>query len=72
MLTPTARGALSGAVLEALRSGDTGALTAEPDSAEDAQLALWSLFELHHQGFDDVADFTDEIAELAKRTAPKS
>lgn len=56
MLTPAARGALSRAVLDALRSGDTSDITAEAESAEDAQIALWSLFELHHQGFDDVAD----------------
>lgn len=58
MLTPTARGTLSEAALDALRTGNTaGAATLPPaDDADDAQITLWSLFELHHRGFDDVAD----------------
>lgn len=58
MLTPTARGPLSEAVLAAMRSADTAGVTALPDigGADDAQIALWSLFALHHRGFDDVAD----------------
>lgn len=58
MLTPTARGPLSEAVLAAMRSADTtgAAGPPEPDSADDAQITLWSLFGLHHRGFDDVAD----------------
>ncbi|ATG50315.1 hypothetical protein CFK38_01340 [Brachybacterium vulturis] len=58
MLTPAPRGALSDSLLETLRSGDTAALshTSTPDSPDDAQIALWSLFELHYRGFDDVAE----------------
>jgi hypothetical protein len=58
MLTPTARGPLSEAVLTAMRTADTAALANLPEAAgpDDVQLALWSLFALHHGGFDDVAD----------------
>lgn len=58
MLTPSPRGTLSTTVLASLRSGETAAVAdlAAADSAEDAQITLWSLFELHHRGFDDVAD----------------
>ena len=58
MLSPAARGALSEDVLAALRSEATSRLAnaPEPDNTEDAHLALWVLYELHHRGFDDVAD----------------
>ncbi|MGO1599643.1 MAG: iron-containing redox enzyme family protein [Brachybacterium sp.] len=58
MLTPAARGSMSEAALAALRSGETAAAATLPaaDDADDAQLTLWCLFELHHRGFDDVAD----------------
>ncbi|MFC7375917.1 iron-containing redox enzyme family protein [Brachybacterium sp. GCM10030267] len=58
MLTPTARGSLSDAVLDAMRSGETARVGSVPeaDGPDDVQIALWSLFELHHRGFDDVAD----------------
>lgn len=63
MLSPKPRGTLSEAVLEALRTGATSQLAQAPslaqlpgaDSAEDAQLALWCLYEQHHRGFEDVA-----------------
>lgn len=58
MLTPTARGPLSEAVLTALRTGETAgvAALAGDSSPDDVQITLWSLYELHHRGFDDVAD----------------
>lgn len=58
MLTPTARGPVSEAILSAMRSGDTASVVELPDvgCADDAQIALWSLFALHHRGFDDVDD----------------
>lgn len=58
MLTPTARGALSTAVLDALRGHDTASLAQAPapDDDDDAHITLWSLFALHHAGFDDVDD----------------
>jgi hypothetical protein len=49
---PQARGPLSAAVLEALRTGreaDTGVV--EDAYGEDAQLALYCLYELHYRGF---------------------
>ncbi len=57
MLTPQSRGALSEIVLEAMRTGETDHLThaPQPDNEEDAQLALWALYEQHYRGFDDVA-----------------
>jgi Iron-containing redox enzyme len=57
MLSPQGRGPLSGAVLEALRTGATSRLAhaPQPDGAEDAQLALWVLYEQHYRGFEDVA-----------------
>lgn len=57
MLTPHARGALSHAVLTAMRSADTSTLAQVPqaESAQDAHLTLWALYEQHYRGFDDVA-----------------
>jgi hypothetical protein len=59
MLTPKARGVLSEALFEVMRThGDS--LTAlaglEPEHRDDEQIALWALYELHHRGFDDVDD----------------
>ncbi len=57
MLTPKPRGALSGALVEVLRGGDVALLSGvAPESDDDAQLALWALYELHYQGFEDVDD----------------
>lgn len=57
MLTPQGRGALSEAVVEAMRAGKASHLAdpPEPDSAEDAQLTLWVLYEQHYRGFEDVS-----------------
>ena len=58
MLTPKARGALSEALFEAMRTstGDVPPLSVEPESPEDAQIALWALYELHYRGFEDVEE----------------
>lgn len=58
MLTPKARGALSESLFEAMRTaaGEVAPLRAEWDSPEDAQIALWTLYELHYRGFEDVED----------------
>jgi hypothetical protein len=61
MLLPHARGPLSTAVVRALRLGgelgpDIGSLRlADGPLGEDAQLTLWTLYELHYRGFEDVA-----------------
>lgn len=57
MLSPQSRGALSQAVLQAMRSGETSHLADVPtsDGAEDEQLTLWALYEQHYRGFEDVA-----------------
>ncbi|MCW2842346.1 MAG: iron-containing redox enzyme family protein, partial [Nocardioides sp.] len=57
MLIPQARGALSSALFEAMRTGADdlpAGLTAESD--DDAQIALWALYELHYRGFKEVSD----------------
>ena len=56
---PAARGPLSSAVVTALRSGSTGPLPAAgartgDGFGEDLQLALYTCYELHYQGFGDV------------------
>lgn len=67
MLLPRERGPLSRRVLQTLRSGSGHPrpatafteLALGPDSVltdEDAQLALWTLYELHYRGFEDVPD----------------
>ena len=58
MLTPRARGSLSEALFEAMRSdaATLPRLHAAPDHDEDAEIALWALYELHYRGFDDVAE----------------
>ena len=59
MLTPRPRGALTETLFRALR-GRTDRLShlvqVEASSDLDSQLALWSLYELHYRGFDDVPD----------------
>jgi hypothetical protein len=58
MRSPRPRGVLSERVLNALCSGrvDSDLPTLRADHADDAQLALWVLYELHYRGFDDVSD----------------
>jgi hypothetical protein len=59
MFVPKPRGALSDALFEALRNSAASwdhVLSTEPDHDEDAQIALWTLYELHYRGFDDVDD----------------
>lgn len=57
MLIPNARGALSAALFEAMRSGaDDVPAGVGPESDGDAQIALWALYELHYGGFDDASD----------------
>lgn len=56
MLTPKARGSLSAAVVAALKAPSDRVEVLEPDSAEDAAIALWTLYELHYRGFEDVDD----------------
>lgn len=59
MLLPKARGELSEAVFDALRSesGEVASLAhLRPTDIDDAQIALWAMYELHYAGFEDVAD----------------
>ena len=59
MLAPKARGPLSERVLDAIKTpGSTfPAVDASlADSHDDAQVTLWTAYELHHGGFEDVED----------------
>ena len=52
---PTPRGALTEALSDCFR-GRGVTRSVEADSHDDAALALWMLYELHHRGFDEVDD----------------
>ena len=59
MMLPKPRGAFSADVFEALRSDPTrlpDKRLQQSESPEDAAIALWSLYELHHRGFEDVEE----------------
>ncbi len=57
---PTPRGSLSSALLARLADGDPLAVASlrsvDPLSDDDFHLALWCCYELHHHGFEGVAD----------------
>jgi len=57
MLLPKARGELSEALFDALRSeSEVGSLDLRPTDRDDAHIALWATYELHYAGFEDVDD----------------
>ena len=59
VLLPKPRGALSDVLFEAMRTAPTEWRVLQavaPDDAEDAQIGLWALYELHYRGFEDVDD----------------
>jgi hypothetical protein len=59
MLLPKARGELSEALFDTLRSelGEVGTVpNVEPTDDDDVHVALWAMYELHYSGFEDVAD----------------
>lgn len=66
--TPQPRGALSERVMDALRTGRTDGLAGAPapDGPEDAQLTLWTLYEQHYRGFEDVAGELEWDPELIR------
>lgn len=72
MKTPAARGPLSTWVLHVLHGGHTEMPPIPGDvlTDEDAQLALWMLYELHYRGFDDVeadAEWNLELLPLRRQ-----
>ncbi len=73
MLTPKPRGSLSAALFEAMHMHATrwdDVLDIEPDHDDDAQIALWVLYEQHYRGFDDVdasLEWHPEILRLRQR-----
>lgn len=57
MQIPSTRGSLTQELFDAWRAGAADlrpVLAAAPSSDDDAALALWCLYELHHHGFDEV------------------
>ena len=56
MKLPEPRGALSYDLINALRDEDLTLSPPEPDDDEDLHLSLWTLYELHYRGFDEVDD----------------
>lgn len=57
MHIPRPRGAVTEVLFESLLTGsDLTATSIAPTDEADAALALWTLYELHHRGFDDVAE----------------
>ena len=69
VLTPKPRGALSDVLFEAMRTDPPsweGVLGTAPDHDDDAQIALWTLYELHYRGFDDVDDDMEWRPELLR------
>jgi hypothetical protein len=73
MMLPKPRGAMSADVFEALRSDPSRLQASRPSPSEgpdDDAIALWSLYELHHRGFEDVDDGLEwHPALLATRAA---
>jgi hypothetical protein len=73
VLTPKPRGALSDVLFEAMRSRPSSwddVHGTEPDHDDDAQIALWALYEQHYRGFDDVDDdleWQPELLEVRRR-----
>lgn len=67
VLLPKPRGALSARLFESMQAGtiDAGSILAGgPESADDAHIALWSLYELHYRGFDDLDDDLEWMPQL--------
>ena len=56
MELPEPRGTLSSDLISALRDEDVVVTPPEPDDDEDLHLSLWTLYELHYRGFDQVDD----------------
>ncbi|TQL68930.1 heme oxygenase-like protein [Nocardioides albertanoniae] len=67
-MLPKPRGEMSAAVFAAVQSGATADLATapEPESEEDAQIALWALYELHYRGFEEVAADLEWDADLLR------
>lgn len=73
MKLPSPRGALSDAVFAGLRGSGRmprmlPQVNADAWSADDSQITLWALYELHYRGFEDVSDHAEwDPAVLAVR-----
>jgi len=71
MLLPKARGELSEALFDTLRSeSEVEGLDLRPTDGDDAHIALWAMYELHYAGFEDVDDereWNPEVLRLRRR-----
>lgn len=56
MRLPKARGALSESLFATLRDDGPAPAGLVAEDRDDAAIALWSLYELHYRGFEDVAE----------------
>ncbi|MCW2753160.1 MAG: iron-containing redox enzyme family protein [Marmoricola sp.] len=56
MRLPTPRGPISWALFTGLRQEGAMPRTLTASDADDSQISLWALYELHYRGFDDVDD----------------
>ncbi len=56
MRIPRARGPMSEVLFAALRGDSTWSGSTGPADADDSAIALWTLYELHYGGFEDVDD----------------
>ncbi len=56
MKLPSPRGPVSEDIFAALRDGGRMPRLLPRSDAEDSQIALWALYELHYRGFEDVSD----------------
>jgi hypothetical protein len=65
-MLPKSRGTLSAAVFNALQSGATADLEPVAESEDDAQIALWTLYELHYRGFEEVDPDLEWDADLLR------
>lgn len=73
MRLPRARGELSERVVDALRHDRPLTTSQGPDDADDHQIALWTLYELHYRGFEGVDERREwDPSLIAARTALES
>ena len=59
MLLPKPRGVLSGILFESMQATPFDwdrLVSTEPDSRDDAHIALWALYELHYRGFENAEE----------------
>ncbi|UDY24859.1 iron-containing redox enzyme family protein [Nocardioides sp. Kera G14] len=63
---PKPRGTLSEQVIEAIREPQGTPIDVEPDSHDDAAIALWTLYELSYRSFEDADEGSEWDVELLR------